>query len=285
VSETPATPEIPPRRLGYSVLILACNDEPGLPGCLASIQGCDDIVVLDAGSTDRTIEIARQAGARVFTRAFDSVAQQRNYAQREIPFHHPWVLHVDANERVPVQLRLECEGVIGTEEVLGFVAAPKIFWDGRWMRRASRFPQPQVRFVRAPEFHFAESQDYAAENPNMRTGELHTCPEQLASLRETAGQRQRHRPCAVAAAQHHFETSARAPWTDVFARDPRRRQLALRRVHAALPFRPLRIFLHRYVWCGGFLEGGAGLAYCRQLAREEAIDAEELRRLRVTRRA
>ena len=279
MSETPATPEAPPRRLGFSVLILAFNDETSLPGCLASLQGCDDIVVLDSGSTDRTIEIARQAGARVFTRAFDSVVQQRNYAQREIPFRHPWVLHLDAIERVPVQLRLECSGVIDGEDVVGYLAAPKIYWNGRWVRRASRFPQRQVRFVRAPEFQFAVDHECAPVAPNRQLGELYTCPERDASLRETAERRQWPRSYAVAAARHHLEIIARAPWSDILAAERKRRQFALDRAHAALPFRPLRTFLHRYVWCGGFLEGRAGFDYCRQLARDEAINAEELSRL------
>ena len=76
----------------YSAVILTLNEEKALPDCLASLAGCDDIVVLDSGSTDATVSIARAAGARVFTRPFDNFAGQHNFAQSDIAFRHPWVL-------------------------------------------------------------------------------------------------------------------------------------------------------------------------------------------------
>ncbi|MFM1747508.1 MAG: hypothetical protein RLZZ188_1174, partial [Verrucomicrobiota bacterium] len=48
----------------FSVLILTLNEEEDLPGCLESVAGCDDVVILDSGSTDQTLAIARAAGAR-----------------------------------------------------------------------------------------------------------------------------------------------------------------------------------------------------------------------------
>ena len=63
-----------------SVVILTFNEARNLPRCLASIPWCDDVLVLDSGSTDDTAAIARAAGARVMTRSFDSFAGQRNYA-------------------------------------------------------------------------------------------------------------------------------------------------------------------------------------------------------------
>ena len=70
----------------FSVVILTLNEEADLPRCLQSVAASDDLVVVDSGSTDRTVAIARSAGARVFVRAFDHFAGQRNFAQREIPF-------------------------------------------------------------------------------------------------------------------------------------------------------------------------------------------------------
>ena len=92
----------------FSVLILTLNEEADLPRCLESVAGCDDIVVLDSGSKDGTPEIARAAGARVFERTFDTFAGQRNFAQREIPFRHRWVFHLDADERFTPALMAEC---------------------------------------------------------------------------------------------------------------------------------------------------------------------------------
>jgi glycosyltransferase involved in cell wall biosynthesis len=80
----------------YSIVVLTLNEEANLPGCLGSISGCDDIVVLDSGSTDRTPEIARAAGARVVVNPFENFAQQRNHAHTAFSFRHVWVLHLDA---------------------------------------------------------------------------------------------------------------------------------------------------------------------------------------------
>src|SRR4051794_15194449 len=92
----------------FSVLILTLNEERDLPRCLASVGNCDDVVILDSGSTDRTVAIAEQAGARVFVRPFDDFAGQRNHAQREIRFRHPWVFHLDADEQLTPDLIAEC---------------------------------------------------------------------------------------------------------------------------------------------------------------------------------
>ena len=62
-----------------SVLILTLNEAANLPACLAALLWCDDIIVLDSGSIDETVQIARDAGARVLTRPFDCFAAQRNF--------------------------------------------------------------------------------------------------------------------------------------------------------------------------------------------------------------
>src|SRR5258708_5166508 len=82
-----------------SVLILTRDEQRDLPGCLASVSWSDDIHVFDSQSTDATIEIAQAAGAHVHTRPFDDYATHRNAALATIPFKHPWLLLLDADER------------------------------------------------------------------------------------------------------------------------------------------------------------------------------------------
>jgi len=253
---------------------LTLDEEKLLPGCLASIQGCNDIVVLDSGSTDRTVEIAKAAGARVFVRAFDTFAQQRNFAQREIPFRYPWVLHLDADERVPVEFRVESGGVLRCTDVDGFFADTKIFWNGKWVRRSSRFPQPHVRFVRAPAFEFVDGPVRAQEAPHMRMDQLICCPRHDASPRGEAELLRRHRRYAAAAARYLLQGGGNSSVGQSGNTDATRR--------SAVPFRPLLQFLHRFIFCGGFLDGSAGFQYCRQLARHEALVTKELRRLRAS---
>jgi glycosyltransferase involved in cell wall biosynthesis len=258
VSDPAPAPSEKLTSLGYSILILTFNEEAALPGCLASIKYCDDIVVLDSGSTDRTLAIAREAGVRIHERPFDSFARQRNYAQREISFRHPWVLHLDADERLTCDFWTECGGVLDSPEVDGFHAATKILWRGKWVRRSSRFPQQWPRLVRAPAFQFVDGPKRAREAAHMRMDELFCCPLNDASIRGEAALLERHRRYAETEARFHHETPARH----------------------ALPFRPARLLFNRYVLCGGFLDGRAGWSYCRELARYESLTAAAQRRLR-----
>src|SRR5262245_3732052 len=95
--------------VGISIVILTLNEEANLAGCLESVRWCDDVVVLDSLSRDGTLTIAERYGVRVTQRAFDDYAGQRNFALTQIPLRHPWVLMLDADERVPVELQREMQ--------------------------------------------------------------------------------------------------------------------------------------------------------------------------------
>ena len=83
-----------------SAIILTLNEERNIVDCIRTLrEWCDDIVVYDSFSTDRTVELAKAEGARVFQRKFDNYANQRNAALREVKYPGEWVLMVDADER------------------------------------------------------------------------------------------------------------------------------------------------------------------------------------------
>lgn len=97
-----------------SAILIACNEEKKIQACLDSLRFADEIIVVDSGSHDRTPEIARKCGARVFTRLLDNFAAQRNYALSLA--QGEWVLFVDADERVSLELRVEIEKTIRDPE-------------------------------------------------------------------------------------------------------------------------------------------------------------------------
>ncbi len=263
----------------YSVLVLTLNEERNLPRCLGSASHCDDIVVLDSGSTDRTAEIARAAGARVFTRPFDNFAGQRNYAQRQIPFRHPWVFHLDADEQLTPELDAECRVAARRTDLDGFMVAPKMRWAGRWVPHCTDYPTLQARFVRAPQFEFIEVGHGQREAPHMRTGSLRAnYLHDLSSGGETEWLEKHRRYARAEALAHHTATERLSPG-DLFAAHRLVRRRALKRLSFRLPFRPALRFLYQYVLRGGFLDGREGLRYCRLLAQAEAFTATELRRL------
>lgn len=81
-----------------SVMIFTLDEEIHLPSCLASLAWCDDVIVVDSFSRDRSREIAEAAGARFVQHAFEGFGSQRNWAMDNVPLKHDWVLVLDADE-------------------------------------------------------------------------------------------------------------------------------------------------------------------------------------------
>jgi glycosyltransferase involved in cell wall biosynthesis len=128
-----------------SAVVITHNEEENLPDALSSVAFCDEIVVVDSGSSDRTREKALAAGARVILNApWPGFAAQRNVAVDAA--RHDWVIALDADERVAGPLREEIQG----RRARGFDCAgyriPRVaFYLGRWVRATDWYPDPQVR--------------------------------------------------------------------------------------------------------------------------------------------
>lgn len=128
-----------------SAVLIALDEEARLERALASVAFCDEIVVVDAGSTDRTREIATAAGARVVVNApFPGFAAQRRFATAQA--RHDWVLAVDADEVVDAALRAEIQALLRSEPACAGYAIPRAaFYLGRFVRATDWYPDPQVR--------------------------------------------------------------------------------------------------------------------------------------------
>lgn len=289
-----------------SVLILTRNEEHNLPSCLASVAWCDDIVVLDSLSTDRTAEIARSAGARVFPRAFTDFADQRNWAHEHIGFRHAWVFHLDADEHFTPELRAECEAIAAAEQravhdaadhpgldsptgrhaVLdgaaadGWLVAPRMFFRGRWIPHCTDYPAFQTRFVRARGFRFVQVGHGQREAPEMRVRRLTAnYTHDLSACSEDEWRAKHARYARQEAAEIRANPVSLGEIARRIRRGPRlERRRALKRLWFHLPLRPLLRFCYQYGWRGGFLDGAPGLAYCRLLSQYEGMIARELRR-------
>lgn len=266
-----------------SVVILTLNEADNLPRCLASVDWSDDVLVVDSGSVDRTVEIATSAGARVIHRRFDSFAGQRNFAMTEGGLRYGWTLHLDADEVVPPELNAELKS-LATQSVAGFdvwrVAARMMFM-GRWLRHAGMYPAYQVRFGRTSALRFIdyghgqrEVQPPAAvgtlRNPldhyNFSKGINDWLARHLRYARAEATELQR-------ALAQPLELSA------LLSADSTQRRRALKRLSYRVPFRGPLAFLYAYCFRGGFLDGRAGLTYCRMYAMYHAfigLNAAEL---------
>ena len=264
-----------------SVLILTLNEEVNLPACLESVTWSDDIVVFDSYSSDRTVEIARTAGARVVQRAFDDYAAQRNAALTQVPYRHPWVLLVDADERWPKGIGEEIRAAIQNNGHISiYYFLRKDIFLGRWLRHTS-YPTWAGRLIKLGDVTVERAineQYLTAGGKGYLKGHFLHHP----FNRGVAHWLHRHNQYSSMEAQALAQElqGALRP-RELFSREPPRRRRALKRLAYRLPCRPLLVFGYLYFLRLGFLDGMAGLAYCRlRMIYEYMIDLKlrELRR-------
>ena len=140
-----------PRAL-LSVIILTQNEEANLPVALSSLRGLDlEIFVVDSGSTDRTLEIARAAGCHVVEHPFESYAVQRNWAFDHLPIDTPWTLCLDADERLTPELVDEIEETVARQDSPfdGYMLRKRTIFMGRWLRHGGQYPAYHLRLFRS----------------------------------------------------------------------------------------------------------------------------------------
>lgn len=137
-----------------TAIFIAHNEEQDLPRALASLESvADEIVLVDSGSTDRTVEIARQFGARVFTRPFAGFAEQKNYAAAQAV--NDWVFSIDCDEALSPELQQSLlEWKRGEPDRLAYEVSRLTQYLGKWIRHSGWYPDYLVRLYRRDRGQF-----------------------------------------------------------------------------------------------------------------------------------
>jgi glycosyltransferase involved in cell wall biosynthesis len=220
-----------------SVAIITKNEEANIRACLESVRWADDIVVVDSGSTDRTLQILGEFPARVYTEEWQGFARQKNSAIAKA--RREWILSLDADERVPEKLQEEIARVLNSDSPAdGYFLARKNYFLGRWIRRCGWYPDHNLRLFRKERGRFEEREVH----------ERVTVQGRVAYLREPL--------------EHHtYRTLSDFlqrldRYSSLGAREMRREGRPFR--HRDLLLRPPWTFLQMYLFRGGFLEGYFG---------------------------
>jgi len=154
-----------------SVAIIALNEERNIRACLESVKWADEIVVCDSGSADRTLDIAAEYGARTFQDAWRGFAAHKNLAVERC--RQPWVLVVDADERVTPALQREIEAVLADPAPRdGYLIPRRNYFLGQWIRGCGWYPDETVRLFRRGRGRFAERAVHEAVVVDGRPGRL-----------------------------------------------------------------------------------------------------------------
>jgi len=130
-----------------TAIVLTLNEERHLPDCLTSLAWTDEVVVFDSFSTDATVTLAEQAGARVIQHPFENYARQRNAALEAVP-EAEWVLFVDADERIPPPLAEEIRAATRAGQAVAAWIPRHNYIFGRLTRHAGWFPDFQLRLLK-----------------------------------------------------------------------------------------------------------------------------------------
>lgn len=144
-------------RATLTACIIARDEAERLPACLASVAFCDEIVVVDSGSVDATVAIARAAGATVVEAPWRGFAAQRNIALDHA--HGDWVLEIDADERVSPELRAEIERFLADPPAgVALCGLPlRDIFLGRPLGPSAKYPKYRHRLFRRDAFRHDES--------------------------------------------------------------------------------------------------------------------------------
>ncbi|HWO43596.1 MAG TPA: glycosyltransferase [Candidatus Eisenbacteria bacterium] len=221
-----------------SAMIVCFNEEEMIEPCLESVRWCDKIVVVDAFSNDRTVEICRRYTDRVIQRQWKGYRDQKVFAHAQTT--KEWVLVVDSDERVSPELREEIERALARDRgrYAGYAMPRLVFYLGRWWWRGGWYPDYRLRLFRR------ERASWAGEEPHDKVvvdGEVRRlrAPIYHFSYRNMDDHMQRINRFTTIAAQQLYDKGAPWRWIDALGR-------------------PAVRFFRSYVLERGFLEGFAG---------------------------
>jgi glycosyltransferase involved in cell wall biosynthesis len=237
-----ARPMPPTNAPRLSACVITFNEADRIPACIESLAFCDEVVVVDSGSTDGTREIAAARGARVIEHAFEGFRAQKDFAVAQA--RHAWVLCLDADERVTPTLRASIEAArdAGFVDAAGFRFARSTAYFGAFLRHGNAYPDRVLRLFdrrRGGWRAGREIHEHAVVDGDVATlaGDL-----EHVAYRSLDDQLARYRRYAAMMATHMHASGRRA------------------RLHH-LVVNPAWRFLRGYVLRAGFLDGWRGFLF------------------------
>ena len=260
-----------PPMVPLSVIILTFNEERNIGACLESvIPWAQEVLVVDSGSTDRTLDIVGSYGTRVFSHPFQNYSHQRNWAQNNLPLSYEWVFHVDADERVSLRLaesiRHFFSNTSNEDSISGLMLRRKIIFFGKPIVHGGLYPTYHCRIFRKQH---GRCEDREYDQHFLVEGKTRTIEADLLEITATSlfSWTAKHNKWAqMEAHQLLKDCGEHEPATiqpKIIGSPIERRRWLRSSVYARTPIfvRAFLYFLTRYVLRGGFLDGTPGLIY------------------------
>lgn len=264
-----------------SVVILTKNEEQDLQSCLSSLRWCDDVHVLDSGSTDRTLEVAHSYNAQISTNPFKSFGQQRNFALENLFFKYDWILFLDADEVITTAFKsaITQATIEASNNIAGFYCCWKMMLEDRWLKYCDNYPKWQFRLVRKGRANFTDFGH--GQKEGMVDGELGYIKEPYLHYSFSKGWTQwleRHNKYSSLEARARMEK--RFTLKELLSGHSSIRNPALKSWLSRIPGWPLARFIYSYIINLGFMEGTPGFIYCTNMAYHEFLIQIKMRELK-----
>jgi len=155
-----------------AAVVITKNEERNITACLESLNWVDEMIVVDAESTDRTVELAKAYTPKVLVRVWPGYGPQKNFAMAQASAD--WILIVDADERVTDELRAEIQTLLQKPgPAIAYRIPRRNFYYGCWIRGAGQYPDPQLRLVRKGRGRYNDLPVHEHLEVDGPIGELH----------------------------------------------------------------------------------------------------------------
>jgi glycosyltransferase involved in cell wall biosynthesis len=271
-------------KIPVSVIIPAKNEESNLPACLESLSRADEIFVVDSQSTDRSIEISENFGAKVVQFEFNGRwPKKKNWALENLPCRNAWILIVDCDERITDELWDEIAEKIQSDEHQGYYLNRRIYFLGQWLRHGGKYPDWNLRLFQHAKGRYENLNTEDIQNTGdnevhehvVLEGSVGYLKEDMLHIdfRDMFQWIARHNRYSNWESQVYLNTlngkgEGGTVGGNLFGNDIQRKRF-LKRIWVTLPFKPLLRFILVYLIRFGFLDGKAGYIYARLISQYE----------------
>ena len=140
------------KKMEITVVVLTYNEEKNITACLESVYNFfKEIFIVDSGSTDKTLEIAKKYTNKIYSHPFDNYSKQRNWAFENLPIETDWILNLDADHRIMPELTMELKSVFTKEipdDINGFLISRRTMFMGKWIKHGGHYPTYHANLFR-----------------------------------------------------------------------------------------------------------------------------------------
>lgn len=241
-----------------AAIVLTFNEEQHIADCLASLDWCDEIWIVDSFSTDDTIRTCRRYTDRIAEHSFEGFSAQRQWALDNLPIESDWVLFIDADERVTSELAEEIARETERSDFDGYYIPRKQYFWGKWLRFGECSPSYSLRLHRRGTGHYPLKEVHEAlkvDGPvGFMSGRLiHISRETMTEMIDKLNK------YSTRDAIRMYRTGQELYTTDEESYS--RINMALKGIFRKLPCKPLCKFLYDFVILQGFRDGRLGFTW------------------------